>query len=283
MRYVRLGRSGLEVSRLGLDCHSLGVAQRERGWDPMSYDGQVFAIRTVHAALDAGINVFDTSSSACGTRGETLLGRALSEKKADVLLASRARTYSDNDDIEHSILASLRRLRAEHLDILYLNDRPLADADNGGVNEETISELERLKRRGLIGRVGLLASDPLRAASLIATGSFDIIQLQSDVAKEGPVSELLDCCVREDIGVSIMKPLASRTLKTVVSALDADWTGSSAVRECCLRFLLGDRRVQLINVGMRWEHEVVSNSRLFSGFDIPCGSPNEPMAMRAAQ
>ena len=53
MRYVRLGRSGLDVSRLGLDCHSLGVAQRERGWDPMSYDGQVFAIRTVHAALDA--------------------------------------------------------------------------------------------------------------------------------------------------------------------------------------------------------------------------------------
>ena len=88
MRYVRLGRSGLEVSRMGLDCHSLGVAQRERGWDPGSYDGQVFAIRTVHAALDAGINIFDTSSSACGTRGETLLGRALSEKKADVLLAS---------------------------------------------------------------------------------------------------------------------------------------------------------------------------------------------------
>ena len=284
MRYVRLGKSGLEVSRLGLDCHSLGVAQRERGWDPMSYDGQVFAIRTVHAALDAGINIFDTSSSTCGTRGETLLGRALSEKKADVLLASRARTYSDNDDIEYSILASLRRLRADHLDILYLNDRPLADNENGGgVNEETISELERLKRRGLIGHIGLLASDPLRAASLIATGSFDIIQLQCDVAKQGPVSELLDGCVRQNIGVSIMKPLASRTLKTVVSALDADWTGSSAVRECCLRFLLGDRRVQLINVGMRWEHEVVSNSRLFAGLDVPYGSPNEPMAMRAAQ
>ncbi len=283
MRYVRLGRSGLEVSRLGLDCHSLGVAQRERGWDPMSYDGQVFAIRTVHAALDAGINIFDTSSSACGTRGETLLGRALSEKKADVLLASRARTFSDSDDIEYSILASLRRLRAEHLDILYLNDRPLADEDSSaGVNEETISELERLKRRGLIGHVGLLASDPLRAASLIATGCFDIVQLQCNVAKQGPVSELLDCCVSENIGVSIMKPLASKTLKTVVSALDADWRGSNAVRECCLRFLLGDRRVQLINVGMRWEHEVVSNSRLFSGLDLPCGPPNEPMAVRAA-
>ena len=54
MRYVRFGNSQLDVSRLGLDCHSLGVVQRERGWDPISYDGQVFAIRTVHAALDAG-------------------------------------------------------------------------------------------------------------------------------------------------------------------------------------------------------------------------------------
>ena len=283
MRYVRLGRSDLDVSRLGLDCHSLGVAQRERGWDPMSYDGQVFAIRTVHAALDAGINIFDTSSSACGARGETLLGRALSEKKADVLLASRARTYSDSDDIEHSIIASLRRLRAEHLDILYVNDRRPADDDSSKLSEETLSELDRLKRRGLIGHVGLLVSDPLRASSLVATGCFDIVQLQCNVAKQGPVTELLDACVRADIGVSIIKPLASKTLKTVVSALDADWRGSNAVRECCLKFLLGDRRVQLINVGMRWEHEVASNSRLFAGLDLPCGSPNEPMALHAAQ
>ncbi len=283
MRYVRLGRSDLDVSRLGLDCHSLGVAQRERGWDPMSYDGQVFAIRTVHAALDAGINIFDTSSSACGARGETLLGRALSEKKAEVLLASRARTYSDSDDIEHSIVASLRRLRAEHLDILYVNDRPPADDESSNLSEDTLSELDRLKRRGLIGHVGLLVSDPLRASSLVATQSFDIVQLQCNVAKQGPVTELLDACVRADIGVSIIKPLASKTLKTVVSALDADWRGSNAVRECCLKFLLGDRRVQLINVGMRWEHEVASNSRLFAGVDLPCGSPNEPMALHAAQ
>ncbi len=283
MRYVRLGRSDLDVSRLGLDCHSLGVAQRERGWDPMSYDGQVFAIRTVHAALDAGINIFDTSSSTCGARGETLLGRALSEKKADVLLASRARTYSDSEDIEHSIIASLRRLRAEHLDILYLNDRSPADGDGGTVSEDTLLELGRLKRHGLIGHVGLLVSDPLRASSLVATGCFDIVQLQCNVAKQGPITELLDECVSADIGVSIIKPLASKTLKTVVSALDADWRGSNAVRECCLRFLLGDRRVQLINVGMRWEHEVASNSRLFAGMDIPCGPPNEPMALRAAQ
>lgn len=283
MRYVRLGRSGLEVSRLGLDCHSLGVAQRERGWDPMSYDGQVFAIRTVHAALDAGINVFDTSSSACGARGETLLGRALSQKKANVLLASRARTYSDSEDIEYSIVASLRRLRAEHLDILYLNDRPAAADEKSSVSEGTLSELDRLKRRGLIGHVGLLVSDPLRASSLIATGGFDIVQFQCNVAKQGPVTELLDACVRADIGVSIMKPLASKTLETVVSALDADWRGSNSVRECCLRFLLGDRRVQLINVGMRWEHEVASNSRLFAGIDLPCGSQNEPMALGAVR
>ena len=284
MRYVRLGRSGLEVSRLGLDCHSLGVAQRERGWDPMSYDGQVFAIRTVHAALDAGINIFDTSSSACGARGETLLGRALSEKKADVLLASRARTYTGSDDIARSIVASLRRLRAHNLDILYLSDRSPADGEDGGhVSEETLMELDRLKRRGIVRHVGLVVSDPLRASSLVSTGCFDVVQLQCNVAKQGPVTDLLDACVRADIGISIIKPLASKTLKTVVSALDADWRGSNAVRECCLRFLLGDRRVQLINVGMRWEHEVAANSRQFAGSELPYGSPNEPLALRAAQ
>ena len=94
---------------------------------------------------------------------------------------------------------------------------------------------------------------------------------------------MLDLCEREDIGISITKPLASRTLKTVVGALDADWSGSSAVRERCLKYLVGECRVQLINVGMRWEHEVVSHSRLFSGMPVPRKKQAELSAMPAIQ
>lgn len=270
MRYVRLGSTGLDVSRLGLDCHSLGVAQHERGWDPMSYDGQVFATRTIHAALDAGINVFDTSADTCGARGESLLGKALHEKRADVLLASRVADNAEPAELEGRVIASLRRLRADHIDILYMPE-PV-----GPANDETAEAVAQLVEKGLVRHSGLVVRDALRSAPLIDTGVFDIVQMQCNVVEAGAVSDVLDNCLRRGIGVSVIKPVASDTLKTVVSALDADDTRNNSIRECCLRYLLSDTRVQLINVGMRWEHEVAAHSRLFSGLEAE-NDPGDPV------
>ena len=58
---VRYGRTGLEVSRLGLGCVGFGTANKGDYWDPFSAGGRQQAIRTIHCALDAGINYFDTS------------------------------------------------------------------------------------------------------------------------------------------------------------------------------------------------------------------------------
>jgi hypothetical protein len=68
---------------------------------------------------------------------------------------------------------------------------------------------------------------------------------------------------------SINKPLGSETLQTLVSQLDSECTGISKVRDCCLKYLLSDRRIHLINLGMRWEHEVATNSQLVDAFEPP--------------
>jgi aryl-alcohol dehydrogenase-like predicted oxidoreductase len=274
MRYVRLGKSDLRVSRLGLDCHSLGVAQRDRGWDPFSYDGEVFAIRTVHAALDAGINIFDTSAEAGGGRAESLLGKALQCKQKDVLLASRLDRVGDDDAIDMSVFASMRRLRADHLDIVYLGDQL-------GQGQQPLDALARLLERGAIRHLGLAVTDPERALPLIESGLFDVAEMQCDVSDEGAALRVLDACHRKGMGVSIIKPLASSTIKNLVGALDSDWAGSSKVRECCLKYLLSDRRIHLINLGMRWEHEVVTNTRLVSDFE-PARIPPGPAQMQIA-
>lgn len=41
------------------------------------------------------------------------------------------------------------------------------------------------------------------------------------------------------------------------------------MRECCLKYLLSDRRIHLINLGMRWEHEVATNSQVVDDFEPP--------------
>ncbi len=271
MRYVRLGKSNLRVSRLGLDCHSLGVPQRDRGWDPLSYDGEIFAIRTVHAALDAGINLFDTSPDAGGGRGETLLGKALRGRRKSALLASRIYRAGSADAIEQSVCASLRRLRADHLDIVYLGDQL-------GQMRKPLDALDRMRVRGVVRNFGLVVSDPEKALALIDDDRFNVVELQCNVSKVGPVAELLDRCRRDDIGVSIIKPLRSEMLQTLVGILDEDWRGSAKVRECCLRYLLGDARIDVISLGMRWEHEVAANSRMLLEIE-PAARPAVPLAM----
>ncbi len=268
MRYVRLGKSDLEVSRLGLDCQSLGIAQRERGWDPFSYDGRFFAIRTVHAALDAGINVFDTSPLIGRGRAETLLGKALRGRKEAVVLTSRVEQHTDEEELEHSVLASIRRLRSDRIDILYMSDEwGVTGTLENLLREQRLEVLDSLRSKGIVRHIGLLVSDPERSLPLIDSGLFDVVQLQCSVTQDGAAFALLERCKTLDIGVSIVKPVQADSLHSIVNALDPDWEGADSMRELCLKYLLSDQRVQLINVGMRWEHEVMTNSRLVAGFD----------------
>ena len=282
MRYVRLGKTGLRVSRLGLDCHALGVVERDHGWDPYSYDGQVFAKRTIRAALDAGINVFDTPPDAGIGRAESLLGKALAGRQKEVMLASRLNLSRPGIDVASSVVGSLRRLRAERIDLLFLNVEGHGNAaDAAGLDESTRQALSRLRDDGSIGHFGLLVSDPGRALALIDSGFYDVAQLQCSLDDGDGVEALLDACRARDIGVSMVKPLAQSTFRSIVDALDPSWPGTSAVRECCLKYLLGDRRVHLINVGMRWEHEVLTNTRLVAGLD-PALFDSDRGALQAA-
>ncbi len=262
MRYVRFGNSQLEVSRLGLNCHSLGVAQRERGWDPISYDGQVFAMRTVHAALDAGINILDTSPDAGGGRAESLLGKALRGRRQGVLLSSTISGGQDALNIKYSIVASMRRLRTDRIDIVYIRDT-LFRRDE--YRDQQYAELERLRARGHVGHVGLLVTSPAAALELIESGPFKVAQLQCSNAERGEASEVLDACHRRGLGISVVKSLDPGVLKRMVGGLEPS---ARRVGECCFKYLLGDRRVHMINVGMRWEHEVAQNAMMFSNLDI---------------
>ena len=263
MRYIRLGKSDLNVSRLGLDCNSLGIAQRDHGWDPSSYDGQVFATRTVHAALNAGINIFETSLDTGGGRAESLLGKALQGMESGALLAARLCRVDNEHSIEDTVRASMRRLRADHLDIIYLSDQLARQAN-------PLDSLVDMRAAGLVRHIGLVVTDPVISQPLVENGQFAVAELQLGVPGTETVSMLLDACEKHGVGVSINKPLASETLQTLVDGENSENAGGSKAREFCLKHILCDRRIHLINLGMRWEHEVATNSRLVADLEPAC-------------
>ena len=92
-------------------------------------------------------------------------------------------------------------------------------------------------------------------------------QVLCDVTVQGAAWDALDACRKQGMGVSIEKPVSNGELESVGDTLGPDWDGKSDTRKCCFRYLLSDRRVDMINVGMRWEHEVAENAMLFSGLD----------------
>lgn len=158
MRSVPLGSTGLTVSNVGLGASALGGVFGEVS--------ERAAVATVHAALEAGVSLFDTAPAYGATRSEVVLGRALrGAPRSSYVLSTKAgkSTLATGEDrfdysegaIRQSVAASLERLQTDHLDIVHLHD---FDYEGGRHLEEALHEgfptLHALKAEGVIGAVG---------------------------------------------------------------------------------------------------------------------------------
>jgi len=148
MTFRRLGRSGLAVSTIGLGCNNFGLRLGIDDSRPV-----------VHAALDAGITLFDTADAYGNS--EEILGELLQGKRDDVVLATkfgsdvRGRYGADwgargsRRYIHRAVEESLRRLRTDHIDLYQLH-RPDAQTPI----EETLSALTDLVHEGKVRYIG---------------------------------------------------------------------------------------------------------------------------------
>ena len=156
MELRRLGRSGLTVSAVGLGCNNLGregtASRTQEGSDAV-----------VHAALDAGITLFDVADTYGAEPGlsETMLGRALGSRRDEVVVATKfgmdvrgangpdfgargSRRY-----LTTAVEASLRRLGTDRIDLYQLHTPdPLTPV------EETLDALDDLVRAGKVRYIG---------------------------------------------------------------------------------------------------------------------------------
>lgn len=152
MHRRRLGQTSLDVSVLSFGASSLGGVFRTTD------DAE--SIRTVHTALDLGINFIDVSPYYGATRAETVLGRALREIRRDrYFLATKVGQYGEGEfdfsaaRVTQSLDESCARLGVDYIDVLQCHDIEFADRDQ--IVNETIPALLQLKAAGRIGHVGI--------------------------------------------------------------------------------------------------------------------------------
>jgi L-galactose dehydrogenase len=152
MHYRMLGRTGLEVSCLSFGASSLGSVFR-----PID---ESEGIRTVHAALEAGINYIDVSPFYGMTRAEAVLGKALRGiTRNRYLLATKVGRYGEDtfdfsrDRVIAGVDESLARMNVEHIDVIQCHDIEYGNLDQ--VVEETIPALREVQQQGKARFVGI--------------------------------------------------------------------------------------------------------------------------------
>lgn len=229
MKYRKLGKTGLDVSVLSFGASSLGSVFRETD------DAE--SVRTVHTAVDLGINLIDVSPYYGLTKAETVLGKAIAELPRDrFLLSTKAGRYGaeqfdfSEQRIISSVDESLKRLKTDYIDILFLHDIEFAPFEE--VAEGAFLALDKLKQQGKIrfsGVSGLplaVFEQSLAHKELDAVLSYCHYSL-NDSSLLGTVPLLEE----KGVGLVNASPLSMGLLS---SRPAADWHPASAeIREVC--------------------------------------------------
>lgn len=160
MQYRKFGNTELLTSEIGFGAWAIGggamIGDTAIGWGKTD---DAVSVKAIHAALDAGINFFDTADIYGLGHSESILGKALRGKK-DMIIASKTGNVARNeqftvdysrDHIMKACEASLRRLNRDHIDFYQLHTARVSHLENG----ECIKAMQSLQQQGKIRYWGL--------------------------------------------------------------------------------------------------------------------------------
>ncbi|MBE7679679.1 aldo/keto reductase [Paenibacillus sp. P13VS] len=212
MKRRMLGRTGLDVPVLSFGASSLGSVFRDIDREE--------GIRTVHAALDAGMNYIDVSPYYGLTKAETVLGEAIrSQPRSSYILSTKAGRYGENEfdfsrkRIQDSVKESLDRLHTDYIDILFLHDIEFAPAEI--IIEEAYPALLELKEQGVIRHAGVCGLPlPLFEKVLPQIDADAIISYCHYALNDTSLLSLLPLLEKEGVGLVNASPLSMGLLGT---------------------------------------------------------------------
>lgn len=202
MERSTLGRTGLEVSRLGLGLAWIGLE--------LTFAEKSIAAEVINTALDAEINFFDTSS--CYGISEELIGLTVAHRRDEFIIATKCGHVTGESigkdwapqTIFENIELSLRRLKTDYLDIVQLHSCSIDILRRGEV-VHALLEAQKSGKARFIGYSG----DNEAAAWAIESGYFDTLQTSFNLIDQQARKQLFPKVKEKGIGLIIKRPIAN--------------------------------------------------------------------------
>lgn len=213
-----LGRSGLSVSELGLGC--MGMSEFYGQGDDAE------SIATIHRALELGVNFLDTADMYGVGRNEELVGRAIKDRRDQVVLATKfgnvrtpdggfAGVSGKPDYVRTACEASLKRLGVEVIDLYYQHrvdpDTPI---------EDTVGAMAELVKAGKVRYLGLSEAGPGTIRRAASVHPIAVLQTEYSLWSREPEDEILPTCRELGIGFVAYSPLGRGFLTGQIKSMD---------------------------------------------------------------
>ena len=220
MEYRTLGNTDLTISTLAFGCWAIAD---DTNWGDQDESDSLAAIE---AALDAGINFFDTAEAYGNGQSEVVLGKALAGLRQRVVIASKVsdRHLAPNE-LATACEGSLRRLGTDTIDLYQVHwanpEVPLAD---------TMGALARLQEQGKARAVGVCNFGVRDMAEALKVGDCAANQLPHNLLWRAIEFEIAPYCTHHDIAVLAYSPLAQGLLTGKFSSADETPDGRARTR-----------------------------------------------------
>jgi len=247
----RLGRTGLEVSRIGFGGMTIPQVDKKQ------------AVATINKALDLGVNFLDTARAYGNGDSERKIGEVMKTRRDECYLSSRS-PRMDYEGMKQAIDESLATLGVDYIDLYEPHD-----VSRTSMYEELMSEngaikaLHEAKDAGKIRFIGVTGHNWGLMQKLLKSGHFDAALVTYNIANREAETEVIPLAKELDIGLFVMKVFGNSALFNL-SPVDED---RNPTVEECLRFALSNDAFPMILTGAKAPEEIEENVQIANTYE----------------